>query len=163
MTRFRKPKRASTIAIDEGRVSRHIVPLIGKLPARDLTRVIVQHMADGIAAKKTRRVFRDQSARESHRTRWRRNGSACGRTAWRYLVVGRKAGFVSGANPSTRHRYASRRGEGPRSFSQRAHGARRGTARAGAVESSCDCRHPLNRFDWRAAGGNLCTSLARDR
>jgi len=36
LTRFHKPKRPSTIAIDEGRVSRHVVPLIGKLIARDL-------------------------------------------------------------------------------------------------------------------------------
>jgi len=42
LTRFHKPKRPSTIAIDEGRVSRHIVPLIGKLVARDLNRVLGQ-------------------------------------------------------------------------------------------------------------------------
>ena len=35
MTRFKRPKRATTVAIDEGRVSRHIKPLIGRLPARD--------------------------------------------------------------------------------------------------------------------------------
>ena len=34
VTRFKRPKRATTVAIDEGRVSRHIRPLIGKLPAR---------------------------------------------------------------------------------------------------------------------------------
>src|SRR5436305_2567170 len=29
--RFKRPKRASTVAIDEGRVARHIVPLIGSI------------------------------------------------------------------------------------------------------------------------------------
>ena len=33
-TRFGRAKRASTVAIDEGRVSRHIVPLIGASRAR---------------------------------------------------------------------------------------------------------------------------------
>ena len=53
MTRFRRPKRSTTIAIDEGRVSRHIKPLIGKISARDLTRADVQRMADAIARGKT--------------------------------------------------------------------------------------------------------------
>jgi integrase len=53
MTRFHRPKRASTIAIDEGRVARHIEPLIGTIAARDLKRGDVQRMADDIAAGKT--------------------------------------------------------------------------------------------------------------
>ena len=56
-TRFRRPKRASTIAIDEGRVARHIVPLIGRLRTRDLKRADVQRMADAIAQGKTAGVF----------------------------------------------------------------------------------------------------------
>src|SRR5207244_3423920 len=32
MTRFKRPKRPSTVAIDEGRISRHIEPLIGAIP-----------------------------------------------------------------------------------------------------------------------------------
>jgi integrase len=58
MTRFRRPKRASTIAIDEGRVARHIVPLIGKIPARDLRCADVQRMADAIAKGKTAGIFK---------------------------------------------------------------------------------------------------------
>ena len=46
------------MAIDEGRVSRHIVPLIGKLPARDLRRADVQRMADAIAQGKTAGTFK---------------------------------------------------------------------------------------------------------
>lgn len=53
MTRFGQPKRASTVAIDEGRVSRHIVPLIGTKIAAELTRADVQRMADAIASGKT--------------------------------------------------------------------------------------------------------------
>ncbi len=54
VTRFRIPKRQSTVAVDEGRVSRHIKPLIGTIPARELKRADVQKMADQIAQGKTR-------------------------------------------------------------------------------------------------------------
>ena len=57
-TRFKRPKRASTVAIDEGRISRHIVPLIGTLPARSLRRADVQRMSDAIAGGKTAGVFK---------------------------------------------------------------------------------------------------------
>ena len=53
MTRFRRPKRQTTIAIDEGRVSRHIKPLIGHVPARLVTRALT----DDIARGKTAGVF----------------------------------------------------------------------------------------------------------
>jgi integrase len=58
MTRFRQPKRGSTLKIDEGRIARHIKPLIGSLRARDVTRGDVQRMADAIAQGKTAGVFR---------------------------------------------------------------------------------------------------------
>ena len=53
ITRFGRPKRASTIAIDVGRVKRHIVPLIGSIPANDLTRTDIQRMVDDIGRGKT--------------------------------------------------------------------------------------------------------------
>lgn len=53
MTRFKKPKRPSTIAIDEGRVSRHIIPLIGKVRVSALLRSDVQKMIDAISAGQT--------------------------------------------------------------------------------------------------------------
>jgi hypothetical protein len=53
-----RPKRASTVAIDEGRISRHIVPLIGHIRSRDLRRGDVQRMADAIASGKTAGVFK---------------------------------------------------------------------------------------------------------
>ena len=58
ITRFKRPKRSTTVAIDEGRVGRHIKPLIGKIPARDLRRVDVQRMADAIAQGKTAGIFK---------------------------------------------------------------------------------------------------------
>ncbi|HEX9323012.1 MAG TPA: integrase family protein [Xanthobacteraceae bacterium] len=60
-TRFRRAKRPATIAIDEGRVSRHIKPLLGTLRARDATRSDVQRMADSIAQGKTAGVFKGKA------------------------------------------------------------------------------------------------------
>lgn len=57
-TRFGKAKRTSTIAIDHGRVQRHIVPLIGKVLVEKLTRATVQRMADSISLGKTAGVFK---------------------------------------------------------------------------------------------------------
>jgi site-specific recombinase XerD len=57
VTRFKRPKRPATVAIDEGRVSRHIVPLIGTIPARDLRRADVQRLVDAIAKGKTAGIF----------------------------------------------------------------------------------------------------------
>jgi integrase len=61
VTRFRRAKRGSTLAIDEGRISRHIKPLIGSLRARDVTRADVQRMADKIAQGKTAGVFKGKA------------------------------------------------------------------------------------------------------
>lgn len=58
VARFKRPKRASTVAIDEGRVARHIKPLIGKIRATDLRRVEVQRMADAIVQGKTAGIFK---------------------------------------------------------------------------------------------------------
>ncbi|MGB8278070.1 MAG: site-specific integrase [Methylovirgula sp.] len=57
-TRFRKAKRPSTVMIDDGRVARHIVPLLGSIPAGSLSRPAVQRMADAIAAGKTAGTFK---------------------------------------------------------------------------------------------------------
>jgi integrase len=63
LTRFRKPKRPRTIYDDEGRVLRHIKPLIGNLVAANppLTAAVVQRMADAIAAGKTAGTFKTKS------------------------------------------------------------------------------------------------------
>ncbi len=63
LTRFRKPKRPRTIYDDEGRVLRHIKPLIGNLVAANppLTAAVVQRMSDAIAAGKTAGTFKTKS------------------------------------------------------------------------------------------------------
>jgi integrase len=99
LTRFRVQKRASTVAIDEGRVSRHIKPLIGSTLAQDLTRTDVQRMVDLITQGKTKGI---------HKTK--RYGKAVvtggGGTAARVASLlggiyswGEKRGLVSGLNP----------------------------------------------------------------
>jgi integrase len=57
ITRFRRPKRSATVAIDEGRVSRHIKPLIGHRKAQHVIRADVQRMVDAITQGKTTGVF----------------------------------------------------------------------------------------------------------
>src|SRR4029077_20276106 len=44
--------------VDAGRIARHIAPLIGRIPARELRRIELQHMADAIAAGKTASVIK---------------------------------------------------------------------------------------------------------
>jgi integrase len=54
LTRFNRPKRPSTLAIDRGRIDRHIKPLIGSSAVRDLTRATIRGLIADIAAGKTR-------------------------------------------------------------------------------------------------------------
>ena len=67
LTRFRRPNSASTIEIDQGRVSRHIVPLIGPVPVTALDRRKVQGMVDDIASGKTAGIFKTKAEKESPR------------------------------------------------------------------------------------------------
>ncbi len=99
-TRFNKPKKASTVAIDEGRVARHIKPLIGTTVVGKLTRAAVQKMADAIAAGKTAGTFK---------TKARGKAVVEGGTGTAARVVellggiwtwAEKRGLASGANPA---------------------------------------------------------------
>jgi integrase len=99
MTRFRQPKRGSTLKIDEGRIARHIKPLIGSLRAQDVTRGEVQRMADAIAQGKTAGVFRGQPrgkavVRGGGATAARVVGLLGGIYSW-----AEKRGVVAGQNP----------------------------------------------------------------
>jgi hypothetical protein len=58
MTRFGRPKGKATLKIDEGRIARHITPLIGSLRARDVTQADVQRMADSVSKGRTGGVFK---------------------------------------------------------------------------------------------------------
>lgn len=62
-TRKKTPKRASTVAIDEGRISRHIKPLIGSKVANALAGRddIIQKLYDDIAAGKTAGTFKTKA------------------------------------------------------------------------------------------------------
>jgi integrase len=99
-TRFRKPKRPSTIINDEGRIARHIVPLLGSAAARDLTRPAVQRMADAIAVGKTAGTFK---TRPRGKAVVEGGASTAARTVellggiWTWAE---KRGFVSGPSPT---------------------------------------------------------------
>jgi integrase len=99
-TRFKRPKRPSTVGFDGGRVARHIVPLLGNRPAGQLTRADVQRMADDIAAGRTTAVIK---------TKPRGKAVVTGGAGTAARVVGllggmwtwaEKRGFVNGPNPA---------------------------------------------------------------
>lgn len=58
LTRFGRQKKASTLAIDIGRVERHVVKLLGDKKAALVTRGDAQRMVDAIAAGKTSGEFK---------------------------------------------------------------------------------------------------------
>jgi integrase len=58
LTRFGQPKSKTTITFDDGRISRHIKPVLGSLKARSVSPADVQRMVDDIAAGKTAGVFK---------------------------------------------------------------------------------------------------------
>ena len=53
LTRFRRPKKAATLQIDEGRIERHIKPLIGNLRMADLNRTVIRQLIADITVGKT--------------------------------------------------------------------------------------------------------------
>ena len=100
ITRFGRPKRRSTLAVDEGRILRHIKPLIGALRARDVTRADVQRMVDSIAQGKTSGIFKGKA-------RGKAVVSGGANTAARVATLlggiyswGEKRGFVTGPSPT---------------------------------------------------------------
>lgn len=114
VTRFKRPKRPATVAIDEGRVTRHIAPLIGSIPARDLRRADVQRMADGIAKGKTAGTFKGKNEGTKPRGRAVVTGGAG--TAARVVELlggiyswGERRELVPGPNPA--HGVETARGE----------------------------------------------------
>jgi integrase len=52
------PKRASTLAIDRGRIARHIVPLLGKKPLKDLTSADIRRFLEAVMSGKTAATVR---------------------------------------------------------------------------------------------------------
>lgn len=101
-TRFRRAKRQSTIAIDEGRISRHIVPLLGHRIAGSLTRHDVQRMADDIAAGKTAVTIKTKARGVARVTGGAGNATRIVGLLGGIWTWAEKRGFVSGANPCHR-------------------------------------------------------------
>lgn len=99
-TRFKRPKRASTVAIDVGRVNRHIKPLVGELRTDRLTRIEVQRLADAIAQGKTATTVKTGIRGKAVVT------GGAGTAARVVELLGgiwnwaEKRGLVSGANPA---------------------------------------------------------------
>jgi integrase len=52
------PKKASTLEIDRGRITRHIIPLLGKKPLRDLGSADVKRFLDAVTSGKTAAVVK---------------------------------------------------------------------------------------------------------
>jgi hypothetical protein len=98
--RFKRPKRASTVAIDEGRVSRHVKPLIGAERADKLTRQAVQRMADAIAQGKTAGVFKTGKRGKAVVTGGVGTAARVVELLGGMWTWGEKRGLVSGQNPA---------------------------------------------------------------
>ena len=58
-----RPKRASTIEIDVGRIRRHIIPLLGTRRVRDITKPDMNNLMKDIIAGKTRVVMKTEKLR----------------------------------------------------------------------------------------------------
>jgi integrase len=52
------PKKASTLEIDRGRIARHILPLLGKRPLKDLTTADIRRFLEGVMSGKTAAAVR---------------------------------------------------------------------------------------------------------
>jgi len=99
VTRFKRPKPQSTIRFDEGRIARHIKPLIGRQLASKLTRAEVQKMIDGIAAGKTAGVFKTRSRGKAVVTGGAGTAARVAGLLGGIWNWGERRGFVSGINP----------------------------------------------------------------
>ena len=97
--RFDRPKRASTVAIDEGRVARHIKPLVGAHRADKLSRAAVQRMADAIARGQTAGVFKSGVRGKAVVKGGMGTASRVVELLGGVWTWAEKRGFVSGPNP----------------------------------------------------------------
>ncbi|TPL72310.1 site-specific integrase [Mesorhizobium sp. B2-3-15] len=58
LTRFNRPKKASTLATDKGRISRHIKPLMGKKAVEEIDSRAVKRLISDITTGKTAKVVK---------------------------------------------------------------------------------------------------------
>jgi integrase len=132
MTRFRKPKRASTVAVDEGRIARHIVPLIGGRIAAEITRPDVQRMADAIAAGKTAVTVKTRARGVARVTGGAGTAARVVELFGGIWTWAEKRGVVSGRNPA--HGVETQRGQAKDRVLSRAELAALGKAIDAAAE-----------------------------
>ena len=100
MTRFRQPKRSSTIKVDVGRIARHIKPLLGHYVAQKLTRHIVQRMADDVTRGKTSGKFRTKPRGKAVVTGGAGSASRVVSLLGGIWTWAERRGFVDGRNPA---------------------------------------------------------------
>jgi integrase len=100
ITRFRQPKRSSTISIDEGRISRHIKPLIGRKVADELTRADVQRMVDDITEGKTAGIFKGKARGKAIVTGGAGTAARVVELLGGIFVWGSKRGLTINTNPA---------------------------------------------------------------
>ncbi len=69
LTRRKIAKKESTLISDRGRIARHIVPLLGRMPVKTVRRDDVERFMHDVAAGKTASQGEDQATRPLDRTR----------------------------------------------------------------------------------------------
>jgi Arm DNA-binding domain len=80
-----RPKKATTIVTDTGRIQRHIIPLIGSRRVKDLVKADIDKVLKDIMAGKTRMSVKTKKLRgKGNRTGRRKYGHANCRPARRY-------------------------------------------------------------------------------
>jgi integrase len=92
-------KRSSTLLIDEGRINRHIIPLVGKKVASQLTRADVQRMVDDIAAGRTAAVVKTKLRGLARVTGGQGTATRTAGVLGGILTWAEKRGLVEGPNP----------------------------------------------------------------
>jgi integrase len=93
-------KRAKTIKADEGRVLRHIVPLLGKLPARDLDRPAVQRMVDSISLGKTATMIETSRGGRARVSGGPKTAARVVQLLGGVFTWAERRGYVEGVNPA---------------------------------------------------------------
>ena len=80
-----RPKKATTIVTDTGRINRHIIPLIGTRRVKDLVKADINKVLKDIMAGKTRVSVKTKKLRgKANRPRRRRHGNTNRRSARRH-------------------------------------------------------------------------------
>lgn len=98
MTRRRTPKSSSTIAIDRGRIARHIVPTIGNVPVNALARSDVQRMVDAVASGVTAGEFKGKARGKAVVRGGNGTAARVAELLGGILTWAEKRGFVKGIN-----------------------------------------------------------------